>query len=187
MNKKIKRHYSTTLPIANKIMERLQPACERIEIAGSLRRKSKLVGDIEFICFPKVYKDLFGGPLGETEVDKLIESWPVELIMNGGKYKKFFVTTRHQEIYQVDLFIQPDPQTWGVNMMIRTGPDTFSKKMVTPRSKGGFMPSMYAVAGARVWYERYLKTGKAYPLDTSEEEKLFELWEMDFIHPKDRR
>ncbi len=39
--------------IAERIKTLLEPACERIEIAGSIRRQKPEVGDIELLCIPK--------------------------------------------------------------------------------------------------------------------------------------
>ena len=50
---------------ANRVVELLAPHCERIHIAGSIRRKKETVKDIEVVCQPiKVFvkdkTDLFG-------------------------------------------------------------------------------------------------------------------------------
>ena len=58
-SQKMKRHFSQVLPIAEKVIDRLAPACVRVEIAGSLRRKSQFVGDIEIMCIPIIKKDLW--------------------------------------------------------------------------------------------------------------------------------
>lgn len=49
-------------PIALKLVERLHPYCEKIEIAGSIRRGKPLVKDIEIVTIPKMHYQhgLFG-------------------------------------------------------------------------------------------------------------------------------
>ena len=59
---KTKRPYSQVLPIAESLVEKLRPACERIEIAGSLRREKAMVGDIEIVAVPRLERDLLGEP-----------------------------------------------------------------------------------------------------------------------------
>lgn len=178
---KTKRPYSQVMPIAEKLMERLRPACERLEIAGSLRREAPMVGDIEIVAVPLPTLDLFGEPSGgETVVDFLLRRWDVELLKNGSKQKQFMMTTKQDEEYQVDLFLQPDPATWGVNYLLRTGHRNFSTRMVTPRSAGGYMPAGYQVRGARVWH-------LARKVETPEEEDVFKLWGMDYVDPKERK
>ena len=44
------------LPLAEKIVEALAPYCSKIEIAGSIRRKRPVVGDIDLVCLPKWQK-----------------------------------------------------------------------------------------------------------------------------------
>jgi len=52
----------TAADIAVKICFILQPNCELIHLAGSIRRRKPEVKDIEIVCSPKVevLKDMFG-------------------------------------------------------------------------------------------------------------------------------
>jgi DNA polymerase/3'-5' exonuclease PolX len=184
---KTKRPFSQVMPIAEKIVDRLTPYCDRIEIAGSLRRQKSEIGDIEIIAIPKRQTDLFGVPdISRSELDAYLNS-----LMSGGKIrytekkrwgdklKSFVVSTTDGNEYQIDLFLQPDPATWGVNMMIRTGCADFSKKMVTQRSKGGWMPDDMYVREARLW-----RDGEA--LLTSEESMVFAWMNKAWVEPCDR-
>ncbi|MCC6454465.1 MAG: hypothetical protein IT328_05940 [Caldilineaceae bacterium] len=174
-----KRPYAQMLTIARGIVERLQPACHRIEIAGSLRRKRPLVGDIEIVAVPILHTNLFGEPLDTSEVDQLLSHLPITLHKNGAKYKQLSFFGSLGNVYTVDLFLQPDPATWAVNFLLRTGSADFSHKMVTPKSQGGYKPDGYLVRDARVWHN-----GAA--IDTPEERAIFTLWGMDYIEPEDR-
>lgn len=180
---KTKRPYYTVKDIADQLVDKLvqRNAVTRIEIAGSLRRREDEIGDIEIVAMPKPVVDLFGDPTGKTYVDLALQEWGVVLVKNGQKYKQFEFATAQGHWYQVDMFLQPDPATWGVNMMIRTGPDSFSKKMVTPKWQNGYMPNEYMVDKARVW-NRY--SGEC--LETPEEKDIFRLWKMDFVPPQNR-
>ena len=174
------RPYTQVMPIAEMLVERLRPACTRIEIAGSLRRKEAIIGDIEIVAIPILELDLLGEPTGVSAIDYLFVGWQVKLTKNGTKQKQFMVTTNRGAVYQVDLFLQPDPATWGVNFLLRTGHRNFSTRMVTPKSVGGYMPAGYQVSGARVWYQGEL-------VETPEEEDVFRLWGMAVIPPSERR
>ena len=55
---KLKYEASAAIKIARDICDQLSPACERIEIAGSLRRRKSVVCDIEILYVPKT-KPLF--------------------------------------------------------------------------------------------------------------------------------
>jgi len=182
---KTKRPYKVVMPIAEALLEKLRPAFELFPepaILGSLRREKAMIGDIEIIGVPKPVLDLFLQSTGETYVDLLLAEWGVALTKNGQKQKQFIFTTRSGEIYQVDLFLQPDPETWGVNFLLRTGSDRFNRRMVTRKSKHndfGLKPDGYSLSGARVWYQ-------GEKLDTPTEESIFELWGMDVVHPRER-
>src|SRR5690606_28750539 len=110
----------------------------RIEIAGSLRRKKEMLGDIEIVAIPILHTNLLGEPLNTSEVDDLLATWPITLHKNGAKYKAFSFEWQPGWTFKVDLFLQPDPATWGYNFMVRTGSAEFSHKMVTPRRFGGY-------------------------------------------------
>lgn len=182
---KTKRSYLTVLPIANKILDRLAPACERIELAGSLRRQRPEIGDIELIAIPKLNTGLFPNVPGAVSKIELLDIWKhpsIKVIKGGSKYKQFSITTTNGHEYQIDLFLQPDPATWGVNMMIRTGSKEFSRRMVTAKQNGGFKPWQYEVDSARV-VDR--ETGDLLP--TPNESDVFKLWGMDYIEPQDRQ
>lgn len=177
---KNKQPYAVMRPLADGLVERMRPACERIEIGGSLRRECALIGDIEIVAVPRFRQISMFDMGGQASLlDELIENWPVQLLANGPRMKKFLLTTKNGLSVQVDLFVQPDPATWGVNFLLRTGNDVFSHKMVTKRSEEGYMPDHLRVKGARVWDGDKV-------LDTPEEEDIFRLWGMYFVPPVER-
>jgi DNA polymerase/3'-5' exonuclease PolX len=60
---KKKYPYAEAMAVAKELCELLAPFCERIIIAGSLRRRRAKVGDVEIVFIPKVAEekeDLFG-------------------------------------------------------------------------------------------------------------------------------
>jgi DNA polymerase/3'-5' exonuclease PolX len=177
---KTKRPYAQVMPIAEKLVEFLGLFCDRIEIAGSLRREKAMIGDIEIVAVPILDRDLLGEPTGLSAIDHILPALSKDITKNGQKQKQFMYTSGGVEIYQVDLFLQPDPATWGVNFLLRTGSADFSRRMVTPKHKGGYMPAGYQVKGARVWH-----LGEK--VETPEEEDVFRLWGMDVVEPKERR
>jgi DNA polymerase/3'-5' exonuclease PolX len=78
MSDKKKFPRALALSVANQIVERLTPQCHRIVIAGSLRRKKDLVGDIEIVYVPRIAlmadpEDLFGNPKPGSLVDLLLK------------------------------------------------------------------------------------------------------------------
>lgn len=179
MSEAIKRPLYQMRAVAHGLIGRLRPACQRIEVAGSIRREKGMIGDIELVAVPKYMSDLFGEPTTISELDDLLTDWPIEFVKNGPKYKQFVFAGHSGSQYTVDLFL-PSLETWGCIYMIRTGSADFTARMVTRQEKGGLMPNDLSVADGRVW-----RNGAV--LDTPEEADVFALWQMDFVEPKDRK
>lgn len=180
MSEGTKRPHAQVLHVANHLVAALDPACHRIEIAGSLRRESPLVGDIELVAIPRLHTNLLGEPIADSsEVDNLLAKWPVTLHKNGSKYKQFSFEWQAGLTFKVDLFLQPDPATWGVNFLLRTGSPEFSRRMVTAKLYGGYKPEVYTVEHGRVRMAGML-------LPTPEEGDVFERWGMEWIDPRGR-
>jgi DNA polymerase/3'-5' exonuclease PolX len=145
-------NHAMALKLAGKWVEAFAAHCERIEIAGSVRRLKPEVKDIEIVAIPKVTSvtDLFGESLGEiSALEDCIQGYrdAFEIMKNGPKYKKLMLP----EGIAVDLFIVTPPAQWGVQFMIRTGPAEFSRWMVTKRMLGGALPNHCYVDKGSVW------------------------------------
>ena len=176
---KTKLSYSIALALAQTVLIDLAPACQRIEIAGSLRRKKAEIGDIEIVCIPELPKlnqmnwfgDISGG-LDEL-LDSLVERRRWKRVKNGPLYKQFDIgpTT-------LDLFITT-PEKWGMIFCLRSGPADFSHRLVTPRRAGGLCPAYLRVKDGRVW-----NNGTALP--TPEEADVFRALGLDWIEPEKR-
>jgi len=173
--------YAEALALAGELRARLAPACARIEIAGSLRRQSATVGDIELVAIPRVTFDvnLFGEPVGEPQsaVDAALadivgppDSW--RWSKNGPAYKQFMYGP-----LEVDLFLV-HPETWGVQFTLRTGNQYFSHWLVTEGQAGGALPYGLKVANGRLWNQ-----AAGQPLETPEEADFFARIGLTFIPP----
>lgn len=163
------------LKLAQEVIARFRPACQRIEIAGSLRREKPDVGDIEIVCIPNWNVDLYGEKWPDVErITNILFASGFQVFKSGDHYKQFTIGP-----CMVDLFITT-PECWGVIFAIRTGPADFSRRLVTPKFHGGFMPGNMRIQNGRV-----LRSGEL--LDTPEEEDLFRVYEMEYIQPKDRQ
>lgn len=79
---------------AQRIVEAISGACERIQIAGSIRRRKEEVGDIEIVAIPKRGgTDLFGEPSDDSMLDPVLEKCCDDIltpIKGGDKYKQFW-------------------------------------------------------------------------------------------------
>jgi DNA polymerase/3'-5' exonuclease PolX len=160
---------------AKKICDLLAPICERVAIAGSLRREKPDVGDIEMVCVPMPKQDLLGNEYLDTAeiVYTLARAGYTMPRFNGEHFKQFDAGPCN-----CDLFITT-PEQWGVIFTIRTGSSDFSRRLVTPRSHGGLLPSNLRVKDGRVWNGNEA-------LSTPTEESLFEAIGMKWVFPKDR-
>ncbi len=158
--------------IARKYADMLTPYCERIEIAGSIRRRKAEVGDIEIVAEPLPIMDLFGASNGHRDI-----TLPLPAIKSGQRYKQYALP----EGINLDLFIVLPPAQWGVIFALRTGGAEFSRKLVTSKKYGGYLPSLYIIRDGAV---RRQDTGEVVP--TPEESDFFALLGLDFISPQER-
>lgn len=104
--------------IAESLAEVLAPACERLEVAGSIRRRVEHVKDIELVARPRgLLEDGALAPRGTGAERRM-----------GKRYKALL--TAHTKT-AVDLFIVLPPAEFGAIHAIRTGPADFSRALVT--------------------------------------------------------
>jgi DNA polymerase/3'-5' exonuclease PolX len=174
---------------AGEVIDLLAPWCERIEIAGSIRRGRPDIGDIEIVCRPILQEslDLFGAIVVERR--NMLDEWVAELLADGvfghrpDKNGHNAVGERYKRLtydgIPLDLFSVLEPAQWGVIFAIRTGSSGFSHRLVTPISQGGWMPPTMNVKDGALW-----KNGN--PIPVPEEVDLFAALGRDFVDPKDR-
>lgn len=146
------RPYDEASAIAGELLDLLRPACERIEIAGSLRRQCAAIGDLELVAIEHVelITDLFGEVVASRRdhVAEIITN-PADwrfgpCMLNGPKHKSFTF-----QGFPVDLFIV-EHATWGALFTIRTGNQIFSHWAVSQRRMGGGLPDHLYVQDGRV-------------------------------------
>jgi DNA polymerase/3'-5' exonuclease PolX len=74
---------ASALAVVRELLAELKPACEKIVVAGSLRRRKEAVGDIEFVYIPRMVQvadpeDFFGKKITVNAVDQLLARWIAE-------------------------------------------------------------------------------------------------------------
>lgn len=94
--------------IAQSIKELLTPYCDRIEIAGSIRRGKSIVHDIDIVLIEK--------PEAALVMNSILSSIG-EIELNGGKIKR--LRYGNGDI-SIDIYIAT-PATWATLLLIRTG------------------------------------------------------------------
>jgi DNA polymerase/3'-5' exonuclease PolX len=189
--------HADALKVAQELVERLRPACERIEIAGSIRRLKENVKDIELLVIPDLTpvprpRLEFGKPIPRffnTSLDKMIAEMSqarlIDLEKDGERLKRFALL---EPGIHVDLFIVLPPATWGVLQVIRTGPADFSHWAVTRRKRGGALPNGHRVQDGAVWKgEKEVKdlTGET-PIGFESELDFLKFLGLGWVEPHDR-
>lgn len=189
--------YAEVLKVAESLAAHFGSVCERIEIAGSIRRLKPEVKDVELLAIPDLTplprpRLEFGKPLPvvhRTALDKLIaemqEDGSITLEKNGPRQKTFWLKPFS---ISVDLFLVLPPATWGVQKVIRTGPADFSHWVVTRKRNGGALPNEYRVQDGAVWEgDRHAMNLEGETIVGFEEEKDFlNFLGLGWIEPKDR-
>lgn len=184
MSNKQKADLETAEAAAKRLVEFLNPACERIEIAGSIRRKKAMVGDIEIVAIPKPEEGLFEKSYDGYRVQNYLlfgDKEPPAVYMlerpffskQGPWYCQFQFMG-----FTVDLFLAT-PEKWGCVYLIRTGSADFSRRMVTKRSQGGYCTDGFYFKDGRLWHGEEV-------IETAEEEDVFRALGLNWVEPEER-
>lgn len=168
--------------IANKVLKHISPTMERVEIAGSIRRRKEIVGDIEICGVPndreKLVKML-------DEIGQHIKPGVPGVIPWEPKTTAKYLRLRLPEGMNMDVFLAT-PENWGGIFMMRTG----SGAGPDGNSFNGFVPAMFqrwkklSGGGRMTDCMPTMPTGEQ--LWIPEEQDFFDLLEMDFIPPEKR-
>lgn len=173
--------------IGMEVVEALAPACDRIVIAGSVRRAKPDPKDIEIVYLPRMTRtrvDLFTYnhiPVTQSRIEDLVSRrfWQFDdrVKRNGPYYKRMVreivppVTSMEnwwgddEQRIVIELF-RADPDNWGYILALRTGPGEFNKIWAAKPWHGGCLPVDLKLSGGYLW-----RNGK--PVATPTEEEFF--------------
>jgi DNA polymerase/3'-5' exonuclease PolX len=168
--------------IATSICNRLAPWCDRIIIAGSIRREN--VKDIEIVCIPKgmvvqytTVQNFFGEKQTQHQFTKpcqqFIDAVNLYTKIKGdptGRYTQRKIT----EQIVLDLFMCT-AENWGYILAIRTGSADYSHKILGSR----WVAKGYAGTDGMLY-----RNGIPQPI--REEKELFTLCGMNYVEPRFR-
>jgi DNA polymerase/3'-5' exonuclease PolX len=161
--------------LAAKIAADLAPCCERVEIAGSIRRQRPDIGDIELVVIPKFARSLLDDVPGASFLDmhlvslmarrKLLRAWSENTQMESLTCRDFYVGSLFNErkLFKVQINIS-NADRWPVELAIKTGPAEFSHRLVchSDNPARGFLPhgwrigdgwQVFDAKGERVLFE----------------------------------
>ena len=174
--------------VADELVCLLAPHCERMEVAGSIRRRRSRVKDIELLCVSKVWssQDLFGGLATngyelDLKLDKLIADGAVlkkRLNKRGNPTygEKNKLLTHVPSGIPVDIFSVP-PANWGMALVVRTGPTAFNIRLMARFKEMGMRGHAYGGVTDQVGTE----------LECPDEATVFRLLGWPWIPPEWRR
>ena len=169
----------------------LAHSCERIELAGSLRRGLEMVGDIELLCIPKTIdrRDMFGEPVGS---ELLLDRHIATLIHDGalayrldsrgrrvcGPLNKLLLYrySYHRQPAPVDIFTS-DADNFGMAWLVRTGPKEFNIRVMAHFRELGMRGHAY----------RGITDQDGQEIPCPDEETVFRLLGWQYLPPEERR
>jgi DNA polymerase/3'-5' exonuclease PolX len=155
--------------VANEIRSKLEHRCQKIMVAGSLRRQCETVHDIDIVLCPLA--DWFGGFVSFELRQLLGPNW--QEIKGGAK----LIYGTYSGI-PVDLYFAT-PETWWTLVVIRTG-SAASNIRLCQRAKSLGMKLHADGSGLE-----QLEDGVMF--QPTAEEDLFRELQLDYVKPKDRR
>lgn len=147
--------------VAEWLVWQLAPVCERIEIAGSSRRKKEHVGDVELLYVPSVLSqpDLFGNPNGKgvNKTDEVI----ARLLSMGQLEKRKNV--KGSEVWgasnklavhvasgiPVDLF-STSMECWANALVVRTGGKSTNQRIASLARGRGWQWNVYGPGFSKI-------------------------------------
>lgn len=175
--------------IASELIHILNPFCERIEVAGSVRRKKNIVKDIELVLIPR-QEITFSGLFNDEEVitypiDKFItqhnDFFTLRLNKNGitsygDKNKLLLYHHNKYGTIALDIFTA-DQSNFMMVKFIRTGGAENNKKIAITANQLGM--------NLRIYESCFVdKRGFKYPM--SSEEQIYKFLDLPYLKPEER-
>jgi len=159
---------------AHVVVETLRPLCERIAVAGSIRRRRPSVNDIDLVIEPKA------GKLAAIK-ERCQKSKPIVLIDGDLNYQ---IVLPAPFGIQLDIFFArpavedlfaPKPPNWGSILLCRTGSVAHNIWLIDQAKAAGV---------AWLPYEGVLKDGRIVAAET--EEDIFSAIGVGYVTPDNR-
>ena len=146
--------------LAREIVEHVHPFCERVEVAGSIRRKKSEVRDIDLVLIPKPL-------LWSRIITTLQRTMDAEVLKRGNSIAQLTIKG-----VNVDLYVAT-AETWGALLLIRTGSAEHNIKL-----------SQIALRkGMKLSHKGLMKEGKVI---ASTEKEIFEALSLPYVEPEHR-
>lgn len=171
--------------VAIGMMSLITDCCERLEIAGSIRREKTEVRDVELVAVPKFEA---GVNLLHLRLDTLLKAGYVQKRLNknghaiswGDRYRALLAGR-----VAVDIFIVLPDREWGPTMLLRTGPGDANGVLVTQEGIRNHEGNVGVCPRWLSWRDGALWRGAMF-VSTPEERDVFRLLGLPYMHPSER-
>jgi len=159
--------------IAERLKALLESSCDKIEVAGSIRRRKPEVGDIELLCVPKYF---VGVDMLDAKIQTLIKLGRLDYRLNRcgsrvyGPKNKLMVHLPSG--IGLDVF-STDERCWPVALVVRTGGKTTNQRIAMAAIRKG-------------WHLRAYGSGFSTPsgdIVCSSEREVFEAVNLPYLQP----
>ena len=182
MSTGIKRPYEIMHKLAHELATELSGSCQRIEVAGSVRRKKEMCGDLELVCIADGDKlnNQLNSWLASGRI-RHVEAGPKRTKRWGEKQKSFNIEIGDGPV-QVDVFIQTVDR-FAYTFLVRTGSSGFSNRIVTNvgvrthDGLPGLMPVQYKFKDCLLYHRGNL-------CEVNDEADIFALFGMAYVEPE---
>jgi len=162
-------------PLAFKVLTTIEPMCQRVQIAGSIRRFRPLINDIDVVLEPRPVSVNLDSWL---QIIKTIRhEFDAVTAQQGPKIARFhipFASKKGRGHVQLDLY-RASPETYGILLLVRTGSREYNISLC----------NLAIQRGMRLEYSRGLiKNGNVIAART--EEEVFAALGLPFVPPRNR-
>jgi DNA polymerase/3'-5' exonuclease PolX len=146
--------------LAQQIVKEISPFCDRIIVAGSIRRKKPKVRDVDIVLIPKPL-------LWPRIVATLQRKMDAKVLKQGEKVAQLTIGGINVDLYSAT------PETWEPLLLIRTGSAQHNIKLSMIAQKKGM----------KLTHRGLMKNGE---IIASTEEAIFKTLGMNYVPPEER-
>ncbi len=179
--------------VARDLSERLEDACDVLQVAGEVRRERSVCKRLLFVAVPRqVPADLVGERLQPapwpvlsslvTEGILLAQPWRGKRL-RGDKVRTYAINRTFTQPGVLDLEVDlVEEDQFPIALALKTGGDMFSVALVTSQLRQGYLPPGYVCRNHRL-YRVVDEDGEKVPHPVSSEREFLELCSCGWIDP----
>ncbi len=186
--------YEIAKSTSDNLIDILSPFCDKLNVAGSIRRQKPFVKDIEIVCLPKkvfFQTELFGNGINMIipEFRKAIDAVSDRIIRGSldGRYIQILLKTG----IALDLFL-PQPHDYYRHYAIRTGSSDYSREFIARSwKKKGWCGTNAGLRKIEDCYQsgstwKCFKPNPELPPEWQSEQEFFDWLDVKWINPSER-